>query len=129
MDTATGASIRVLVADDHRMVRNGLKTLLDGFDDLEFIGEAVDGEEAIQLSRELEPDIILMDILMPGKGGIAAIREICEAQPAVRIIVLSNVRDRVTARAALEAGAVGYLQKDVSVDELVRTIRMAANAS
>jgi NarL family two-component system response regulator LiaR len=118
--------IRVMIVDDHAMVREGLASFLLGFDDLEMVGEAGSGEEALRLCPALQPDVVLMDVVMPGMGGIAAIRAICQECPSIRVITLTNFGDEELVHAALEAGATGYLLKDVSAAELARAIRDAA---
>lgn len=119
--------IHVLIVDDHAMVREGLSGLLLAFDDLELVGEASDGKEALRLCAEARPDVVLMDVTMPGMGGIAATRIICQNYPQVRVITLTNFEDEALMQAALRAGATGYLLKDASAEELVSAIR-AANA-
>jgi two-component system, NarL family, response regulator LiaR len=117
--------IRVMIVDDHTMVRRGLTTFLKVFDDLELVGEAADGETAVQLCGELLPDVILMDLLMPDVDGISAIRIIRERYPAVQIIALTSFKEEALVQGALRAGAVGYLLKDVLADELAQAIRAA----
>jgi NarL family two-component system response regulator LiaR len=117
--------IRVLIVDDHAMVREGLTSFLLGFDNLEMVGEAASGEDALRLCALLRPDVVLMDLVMPGMGGIAATRAIGRDCPAVRVIVLTNFGEEELVHAALEAGATGYLLKDVSAAELAKAIRDA----
>jgi serine phosphatase RsbU (regulator of sigma subunit)/DNA-binding NarL/FixJ family response regulator len=116
-------SIRILIADDQVIVRSGLSALLMAFDDMHLVGEAADGEEAIQLCEQLRPDVVLMDIKMPVTDGLAATRTICQNWPNIRVLVLTSFRDKDTIQGALEAGASGYLLKDTSADELVQAIR------
>ncbi len=115
--------IRVLIADDHAVVRQGLRTFLELQDDIEVVGEAADGEQALAAAAELEPDVVLMDLVMPRLGGIAAIERLRERAPAVRVIVLTSFLDDEKVLPAVRAGAAGYLLKDVQPAELVRAIR------
>lgn len=117
--------IRVLVVDDHTIVRKGLRALLTPKYGIEVIGEGVDGVEAIEKARALKPDVILMDMVMPRKGGLEAITEIVRKDPDVRIVVLSSFSDDIQIVAAIKAGAKGYVLKDASPDELVNTIQSA----
>jgi DNA-binding NarL/FixJ family response regulator len=116
-------SINVLLVDDHMLVRQGLKSLLTHEKDLEVIAGASNGPEAIRMARELTPEVILMDLLMPEMSGIEATRQILTDNPAHRIIILSMVLDRACAMEALRAGAVGYVLKDCAPDELAAAIR------
>jgi two-component system, NarL family, response regulator LiaR len=125
MTTSLSQPIRVMLADDHTMVRRGLATILKVFDDLQLAGEAETGEEAIQRCAEVLPDVILMDMLMPGMDGVSATRAIRQRFPAVRVIALTSFKDGKLIQNALEAGAIGYLLKDVSADDLVHAIRAA----
>lgn len=118
-------TIRVMVVDDHQMVRNGLAMFIKGFDDLELVGEAADGDEAIRLCSEVQPDVVLMDIVMPNRDGISATREIRQRCPNVRVIALTSFAETGQVKGMLQAGAIGYLLKDASVDELVDAIRAA----
>ena len=118
--------IRVAVVDDHTIVRNGLVSLLGAHADLEIVGAAGDGEEAVALCIEEQPDVVLMDLSMPGVGGIEATRRIVEAAPGVQVVVLTSFMDRERIVDALNAGAVGYLLKDAEPDELIRGIHAAA---
>jgi len=118
-------SIRVLLVDDHQVVREGLKRMLDLDKDIEVVGEAASGEEALTKADQLSPDVILMDVKMPGMGGIDAIRELRNRQVAASVIVMTVYEDKYLAQAA-EAGAVGYLLKDVSRDELTKAIKAAS---
>lgn len=117
--------IRVMLVDDHTMVRRGLATFLKVFDDLQLAGEAESGEAAIQLCAEVLPDVILMDMVMPGTGGVSATRAIRQQFPQVQVIALTSFKEGDLIKTALEAGAIGYLLKDVSADELARAIRGA----
>lgn len=117
-------SIRVLIADDHTVVRKGLKALLSAEKyGIEVIGEASNGDEAIQQAELLEPDVILMDLVMPGKTGLDAILEIKQMQPRARILVLTSFAEDDNVTKAIKAGAFGFLLKETSPDELVQTIR------
>jgi two-component system, NarL family, response regulator LiaR len=115
--------IRVLVADDHGVVREGLRSFLALQDDIEVVGEAVDGEEAIEAVRRLSPDVALMDLVMPRMDGIEAIRHIRDESPQTRVIVLTSFVDEDKMLPAVRAGAAGYLLKDVEPQELVTAIR------
>jgi DNA-binding NarL/FixJ family response regulator len=118
-------AIRVLVADDHAVVRRGLTFFLATQPDLELVGEAADGLEAVEKVAALRPDVVLMDLVMPGVDGIEATKQVRERFPAVRVIVLTSFSDQDRVVPAIRAGAVGYLLKDVQPDELVRAIRGA----
>lgn len=118
--------IRVVIADDHAVVRTGLSQLVETFEGVELVGTATDGEEAVAVSREREPDVVLMDLEMPTLDGIAATRRIKEAQPNVAVVVLTSFSDRERILGALDAGAAGYLLKDAEPEELSKAIRAAA---
>ena len=115
--------IRVAIADDHAVVRQGLRTFLELQDEIEVVGEAADGEEAVALVARTEPDVALIDLVMPRVDGIEAIRRIRERSPATRILVLTSFADDHTVLPAVRAGAAGYLLKDVQPPELVTAIR------
>jgi NarL family two-component system response regulator LiaR len=117
--------IRVLVVDDHAMVRKGLATFLRIKPDLELVGEASDGEEALRLCEQVQPDVVLMDLVMPKMDGTAATQAIRERWPHVQVIALTSFQERKLVREALQAGAISYLLKNVSVDELAEAIRAA----
>jgi NarL family two-component system response regulator LiaR len=117
--------IRVLIVDDHSMVRTGLATFIRVKPDLELVGEARDGQQALRLCEQLQPDVILMDLVMPRMDGVAATRAIRQRWPAVQILALTSFKDKDMVQDALRAGAIGYLLKDVSVDELANAIRAA----
>ena len=117
--------IRVLLVDDHMVVRSGLSTVLSVFDDLKLVGEAGDGEEAVRLCERLQPDVILMDLLMPKMDGVTAIKSIKARWPQIQIIALTSFKEKEYVEGALKAGANGYLLKDVSAEELVNAIRRA----
>ncbi|MEM7530957.1 MAG: response regulator transcription factor [Chloroflexota bacterium] len=115
--------IRILIAEDHHLIREGLVKLLETEEDLEVIGQAVDGVEAVLKARSLKPDVILLDLMMPRKNGIEAIVEIKAENPEARILVLTSFSDDDKVFSAIKAGALGYLLKDVSPDELVQAMR------
>jgi NarL family two-component system response regulator LiaR len=117
--------IRVLLVDDHAVVRSGLSAFLLAFDDLELIGEAGSGEEAVRLCDRLRPDVVLMDLVMPGMDGAQATRAIREKCPSIQVVALTSFKEQDLVEAALEAGAIGYLLKNVSADELAKAIREA----
>jgi DNA-binding NarL/FixJ family response regulator len=118
--------IRVLLVDDHGVVRAGLRQLLDGFEGIECVGAASDGAEAVELTLEHRPDVVLMDISMPVMDGIDATRAIAATCPGTKVVVLTSFSDRERILRALDVGAVGYLLKDAEPDELLRGIRAAA---
>jgi DNA-binding NarL/FixJ family response regulator len=118
--------IRVLLADDHGVIRDGLGGLIEGLDDVELVGTAADGAEAVERARELRPDVILMDLDMPKLDGIEATRRIVAEQPKAAVLVLTAFSDRPRILGALEAGACGYLLKDVASEEVAEGIRAAA---
>lgn len=118
--------IRVIVADDHNVVRAGLERLLGASEDIEIVAAASNGQEAVDLCLQHAPDVVLMDLNMPVLDGIEATRRIQEALPNSRIVVLTSFSDRERILDALDAGAIGYLLKDVEPDELVQGIRAAA---
>lgn len=115
--------IRILIADDHAVVRQGLRTFLDLQDDLEVVGDVPDGQEAVAAALESEPDVVLMDLLMPRMDGIEATRKILAERPATRVIALTSFLDDDRVLPAVRAGAAGYLLKDVEPQELVEAIR------
>jgi DNA-binding NarL/FixJ family response regulator len=118
--------ISVLIADDHGVIRDGLGRLISGFEDMEVAGVAADGEEAVARSRELSPDVVLMDLDMPTLDGIGATKRITAEQPGVAVLVLTSFSDRPRILGALEAGACGYLLKDAASDDVAEGIRAAA---
>jgi DNA-binding NarL/FixJ family response regulator len=117
--------IRVLIADDHAVVRRGLEELLATTSDVELVGAAVDGEEAVRLAHELHPDVVLMDLSMPRLDGVAATRRIVEDVPGAHVVVLTTFSDERRILDALRAGAIGYVLKDVEPDELIGAVRAA----
>jgi NarL family two-component system response regulator LiaR len=120
-------TIRVMIVDDHAVVRSGLCAFLQTYSDLELVGEARNGQHAVELCGPLRPDVVLMDLVMPVKDGIQATREICQRDPEVRVIALTSYTDENSVRSALEAGATSYLLKNISADELARAIRTTAS--
>jgi len=122
---AESDSIRVLVVDDHTMVRKGLSAFLLVMNDLELVGEAQDGADALRLCEQLSPNVVLMDLIMPVMDGVTAIRAIRERWPEVKIIALTSFPEEGLVRQALQAGAIGYLLKDVTAEELEDAIRAA----
>jgi NarL family two-component system response regulator LiaR len=119
-------TIRILLVDDHKVVRQGLQMFLGMDEDLEIVGEAADGQEAIDRARELKPDVVLMDLLMPEVSGIQAIATIRQTMPDVEVIALTSVLEDRAIYDAMRAGAIGYLLKDTEPDELSAAIRAAA---
>ena len=118
------AKIRIMLVDDHSVVRSGLKAFLHVQKDFDLVAEATDGVEAVRLCERLQPDVILMDLLMPNMDGATATRIICEKYPNIHVLVLTSFKADNLIRDALKAGALGYLQKNVSATELSNTIRM-----
>jgi DNA-binding NarL/FixJ family response regulator len=118
--------IRVLIADDHGVIRDGLGRLISALPDIELVGVAADGAEAVERAREVEPDVILMDLDMPKVDGIEATRRVLADRPGTAVLVLTSFSDRPRILGALEAGACGYLLKDVASDEVAEGIRAAA---
>jgi DNA-binding NarL/FixJ family response regulator len=125
MDTeqATAAKLRILIAEDQALVRRGTAVLLSMEPDMEVVGQACDGIEAVAMAAQLRPDIVLMDLHMPRQGGVAATREITRALPGTQVLVLTTLNDDETVFEAVRAGAHGYLLKDVTEQELLDTIR------
>jgi NarL family two-component system response regulator LiaR len=115
--------IHILVVDDHPIVREGLRGLISGKPDMDLAGEARDGQEAVLQARALQPDVILMDLVMPGKSGLQAIQEIMGENPEARILVLTSFGEDDQVLSAVKAGALGYLLKDTSPKELLEAIR------
>ncbi len=118
--------IRVMIVDDHAVVRSGLSAFLMAYDDLQLVGEASGGEAAVRLCPQLKPDVVLMDLVMPGMDGVASTAAIKERCPHIQVIALTSFVEGERVQAALKAGAISYLLKNVSADELVKAIRGAA---
>lgn len=117
--------IRVMIVDDHAMTRTGLKFFIKAFDDLEFVGEASSGEEGLALCAQTQPDVILMDMMMPGLDGAQTIHLIRQRYPQVQIIALTSFQEDDLVERALKSGAIGYLLKNISAQELATAIRAA----
>jgi NarL family two-component system response regulator LiaR len=118
-------AIRVMLVDDHAVVRSGLSAFLAAFDDLQLVGEAADGAEALALCSRVQPDVILMDMVMPRMDGAAATRAIRERYPSVQILALTSFKEDDLVQNALRSGAIGYLLKNVGADDLAKAIRAA----
>ena len=123
---AESRRIRVLLVDDHSIMREGLQSMLAGSEGLEVVGQARDGEEAVRAAAELSPDVVVMDVMMPNKDGVEACREIMDAAPDVRVIMLTASTEEDAVIEAVAAGATGYLQKVSGMDRLLDTIRQVA---
>jgi len=123
---AEGVPIRVMVVDSYAIVRNGIKFSLLAFEDIEVVGEAGSAEEALLLFPEVRPDVVLMDLMLPDKSGIKATRALRETCPRVQVLALSSFPEVRLVQEALLAGAIGFLLKDIAVDELAEAIRQAA---
>ncbi|MQY16439.1 Transcriptional regulatory protein LiaR [Streptomyces sp. RB5] len=119
----TADRIRVLLVDDHQVVRRGLRTFLEVQDDIEVVGEAADGDEGVTRTEELRPDVVLMDIKMPGTDGIEALRRLGAAGNPARVLIVTSFTEQRTVVPALRAGAAGYVYKDVDPEALARAIR------
>jgi len=125
MNASSTPLIRIMLVDDHAMVRRGLATFLKVFDDMLLVGEAESGEAAIPLCAEVTPDVILMDMVLPGMDGAETTSIIRQQFPLIQVIALTSFKEGELIKRALEAGAIGYLLKDVTADELVKAIRAA----
>ena len=119
--------LTILIADDHPVFRKGLKALLASMPDVALAGEATNGAEAIRLADQLQPDVILMDLNMPGEGGLSAIRQIVQTSPHIRILVVTMFRDDDSVFAAMRAGARGYVLKDMDDEDIARAILAVGN--
>lgn len=119
--------IRIAIVDDHKVVRSGLGAFLQVYDDFEMVGEASDGKEAIELCGRINPDVVLMDLVMPVMDGAAATRCIKQQYPGTQVIVLTSFKEENLVQDALQAGAIGFLLKNVSADELASAIRSAVH--
>lgn len=122
----TEEPIRVLIADDHPLIRSGMRALLLANDDMDVVGLASTGDEAVALAEQVQPDVIVMDLRMPGMGGIEATRQIVTAQPHIRVLVVTLFEDDESVFAALRAGARGYVLKEADETEVLRAIRAVA---
>ena len=119
-------TIRVVIADDHALVRSGLQSILALFHDIELVAQASSGAEAIRMTQQTEPDVVLMDLVMPGMNGAAATEEILRRCPGTRVLALTSFSDEELIENTLRAGAIGYLMKNVSGDQLADAIRAAS---
>ena len=117
--------IRVMLVDDHAVVRSGLSTFLMTCDDMELVGEASNGEQALDMCPRVDPDVVLMDLVMSGMDGATATRKIREKCPEIQVIALTSFKEQELVQGALKAGAIGYLLKDISANELANAIRAA----
>ena len=117
--------IRVMIVDDHDIVRRGLSMFLNGFDDLLLVGEAANGQDATRLCSEIQPHVVLMDMMLPDTDGISLTRIIRAENPDIQVVMLTSSKDEETVQRALQAGAIGYMLKNVSVMDMVNTIRLA----
>ena len=126
MTGTEGPTLRLLLVDDHALVREGLRALLEDAEGLEIVAEAGDGERAVQLARQHAPDLVLLDLLMPGIGGLEALRRMRADRPGARVLVLTSAQEDAAVREAIAAGALGFLYKDATRAELVRAVRDAA---
>jgi NarL family two-component system response regulator LiaR len=118
--------IRVIIVDDHVLVRSGLEVVLGLFDDIALVGQAGDGEEAVRLCGELRPDVVLMDLVMPGTSGVEATRRILDQYPETKVVALTSFTEDDLIGDTLRAGAIGYLMKNVSADQLADAVRAAS---
>jgi NarL family two-component system response regulator LiaR len=125
MEMQSSETIRVMIVDDHGMVRKGLRAYLKSDADLLVVGEARDGQEALELCEGLHPDVVLMDLVMPALDGVAATRAIRERYPQVQVIALTSYHEKELIQGAIKAGAISYLMKNVSGDELARAVHAA----
>lgn len=118
--------IRVITVDDHEILRGGIKFILLAFDDIELVGEACNGDEAVHLCKPLQPDVVLMDLMMVGMNGVEATRAIRRKYAEIQVLILTSFLENDLVQQAMQAGAIGYLLKSVSIDELANTLRAAA---
>lgn len=119
--------IRILLADDHTLMRGGLRAMIQGLEEFDVIGEASEGREAVRLTEELNPDLVVMDIGLPGLNGLEATRQIIKSKPDARVVILSMHLNEEFVKQALEAGASGYVLKDAPIEELVQALRSVAS--
>lgn len=122
---AESTPIRVMIVDDHPVVRNGLRFSLPAYEDIQVVGEAGSGEEALDLCLQLRPDVVLMDLVMPGSNGVEATQVLRAACPQTQVLVLTGFQEGQFVQGALQAGAIAYLLKDMTIDEVVQAIRLA----
>jgi DNA-binding NarL/FixJ family response regulator len=120
------SAVRILVADDHPLFRDGIRLLLSTTGDLEMVGEATNGDDTVRLANSLQPDVILMDVKMPGMSGIEATRQVLSTHPQTRILIVTMFEDDASVFAAMKAGARGYILKDAEKDDILRAIRAVA---
>ena len=120
------SKIRVLLTDDHTLFRQGIRTLFSAEPDIEVVGEAADAAQSVMLSRQVRPDVVLMDLLMPGMDGIEATRQLKARWPDIEVVAVTSFLEEAKVRAALEAGAAGYLLKDAQASDVAAAIRVAA---
>jgi NarL family two-component system response regulator LiaR len=125
-DGGDDKKIKVIIVDDHVLVRSGLEVVLGMFDDMVLAGQAGDGEEAVRLCQELQPDVVLMDLVMPGMSGVEATRRVLDACPETKVVALTSFTEEDLIGETLRAGAIGYLMKNVSADQLADAVRSAA---
>lgn len=118
-------SIRLLIVDDHAKVHMAISQMISRLDDIEIVGQANDGEQAIALCNQVLPDVVLMDVIMPGMNGIEATYHIKQQHPEIKVVALSSFKDDETVRSMLQAGALGYVLKDALISEIAQTIRSA----
>ncbi len=118
--------IRILIVDDHEVVRNGIRAYLESTDEFKLVGEAATGQEALQQVRECMPDVVLMDLILPGMDGVETTREIKKVSPHSQIVVLTSFHEDIHIFPALKAGAISYLLKDTKMDELIKVLRRAS---
>ncbi|MBX9587205.1 MAG: UvrY/SirA/GacA family response regulator transcription factor [Gammaproteobacteria bacterium] len=115
--------IRTLIVDDHNLVRHGIQSMLNGVEGIKVVGEALNGEDAVKLAREVRPDVVLMDLKMPGIGGLEATRKLLRIDPDIKVLVVTVCDDDIFPARLLQAGASGYLTKGAKKDELIQAIR------
>ena len=123
---SAGERIRVMIVDDHSIVRVGLKQVLDQSGEFEVVGQAADGEEAVRVAADVSPDVVVMDVMMPKKDGVEACREIMESAPETRVLMLTASTEEDAVVEAVAAGATGYLQKETGREQLLSAVRTVA---
>jgi len=124
-DMSIGETIRVMIVDDHKVVRSGLSAFLTAYDDLELVAEAESGEKALALCQKYQPDVVLMDLVMPKMNGAETTEAILKSWPDIKVIALTSFKEQTLVEGVLKAGAIGYLLKDVDADDLANAIRQA----